>query len=137
MANQFAYDHPTYAARQFQQGVAAVGAGTATPAADLYAPHAANLWNAHFYVTTAGTATAAAFRVINVSGTTTTTIGSVTAGTSAAGSAVRLNALSTASTITPTALAADSRTYAITVSDATLAGRVVWELALDKGGLAT
>lgn len=137
MATQYRYDAPAIAARHFVPGQTVLAAGTLTPAGFLYSPVAMNLYNAHCYVTTAGTVSTALFRAINISGTTTTTIATTTAGTAAAGSVARLNAISTASKITPTLLAADSRTYIVQVTDATMAGVVVWEYELDDNALCT
>jgi hypothetical protein len=74
-----------------------------------------------------------------VSGTTTTTLATMTAGTSAIGSVVRARPISTATTFsTPIAIAAaDSFTYVTNVADATLAGRVAYEVSIDAEALLT
>ena len=132
MAYSASYDHPTYTARSLVQGGSSA-AGTLAVSASILHHAAQDLWNVAYQVTAAGTGTGALARVINVSGTTTTTLATMTAGTSAIGSVVRARPISTATTFsTPIAVAAaDSFTYVTNVADATLAGRVTYEVSIE------
>lgn len=138
MAYSVSYDHPTYAGRTLVQGGSSA-AGTLAVSASILHPAAQDLWNVAYQVTSPGTGTGALARVINVSGTTTTTLATMTAGTSAIGSVVRARVISTATTFsTPIAIAAaDSFTYVTNVADATLAGRVAYEVSIDAEALLT
>jgi hypothetical protein len=138
MAYSASYDHPTYTGRFLVQGGSSA-AGTLAVSASILHLAAQDLWNVAYQVTAAGTGTGALARVINVSGTTTTTLATMTAGTSAIGSVVRARPISTATTFsTPIATAAaDSFTYVTNVADATLAGRVAYEVSIDAEALLT
>lgn len=138
MAYSASYDHPTYTARTLVQGGSSA-AGTLAVSASILHHAAQDIWNVACQVTAAGTGTGALFRMINVSGTTTTTLATMTAGTSAVGSVLRARAVSTATTFTtPIATAAaDSFTYVTNVADATLAGRVTYEVSIDPDALLT
>jgi hypothetical protein len=124
MAYSVSYDHPTYAGRTLVQGGSSA-AGTLAVSASILHPAAQDLWNVAYQVTAAGT--------------TTTTLATMTAGTSAIGSVVRARVISTATTFsTPIAIAAaDSFTYVTNVADATLAGRVAYEVSIDAEALLT
>ncbi len=123
------YDAPSFTARQINSARSTVGAGTATPGA-IFAPGiAVDMWNGCYRITAAGTGAGAALRMVTVSGTTTTTLGTATVGTSAINTIGSL--LSTATKITPAAIAAGGRVYAETIADATLAAEISWEFNLD------
>lgn len=130
MATSFAYDHPNYLVRREIPGATVLAAGTLTPAGRLNNHQAMTFYGAYCWVTTAGTAAGALFRAINVSGTTTTTLATGTAGTSAAGSVITL------APTAPTTLNADSYSYVVQVSDATLAGQAVWDVSAKPTGTA-
>jgi len=123
------YDAPSYTVRRFIQPRGAVGAGTATPGAIFAAPVAIDAWNGHYRITAAGTGTGAALRMVAISGTTTTTIGTAVVGTATANTAGTI--LSTATNITPALVAVGGRVYAETIADATLAADITWEFAAD------
>jgi hypothetical protein len=128
MPTTFEYTHPTFTARRFVPGQT-VATATATPVGQINFPVAADLFNAHFFVNTAGTSASAVLNWITISGTTTTTLGTTTAGTQAIGTHLRLNG--TSSAVTPTAVLADTRAYVTITADATISGHVVWEYGVD------
>lgn len=125
MAVSYRYDHPTYESRKMLQ--ANLAAGTLTPGARLDAPQALKIKGCYGYVNTAGTVSTALIRAIKIEGTTTTTMGTGTAGTSAANT--RVDVITTS-----TDLAAGGRAYAVHVTDATIVSNIVWEYEDDPAG---
>lgn len=125
MAVSYRYDHPTYESRKMLQENLA--AGTLTIGARLDAPQALKIKGCYGYVNAAGTVSTALLRAIKIEGTTTTTMATGTAGTSAVNSRVDI-------ITTEQSLAAGGRAYVVTVTDATLAARIVWEYEDDPAG---
>lgn len=123
------YDAPSFTVRQLNTARSTVGAGTATPGAIFVPGIACDVWNGHYRITAAGTGAGACLRMVTISGTTTTTIGTATLGTAAV--STMGNLLSTATKITPANIAAGGRVYAETIADATLAAEITWEYNLD------
>lgn len=89
-----AYDHPTYITRQ-GAAMGEAGGGATTAYGKFAAFTAAQAFSAQLTVTTAGTAAGHGFRVAQISGTSTTFLGTQTLGTNAAGYTANL-ALTTA-----------------------------------------
>ena len=126
MTVSYRYDHPTYESRKMFQQVLA--AGTLTIGARFDAPQAIKLKGVYGYVNAAGTVSTALLRTIKISGTTTTTMGTGTAGTSAVNSRVDI-------ITSEQSLAAGDRVYTVTVTDATLAANIVYEYEDDPAGV--
>lgn len=125
MPVQLPYNHPHYQVRRYQHGEGTVAAGTATPGAYFRTPQAIKFHAATIFIMTAGTVTSACQRIVKISGTTTTTLGTATVGTGTANSTYTM-ALST-----PSDVAAGGRLYAENVLDATMVTRVAYEFKMD------